>query len=147
MATVTLSSADRNQPEAVHTGDNVAICRISLSVTSSLDSTWRIGKLPHGAIPLDAIFYPGAAAPAGFVTRFGVSASTELFFASDSWAEAAGTNYRTARQLGTARQISLSDDAMPRFEYITMGGGVAIGITVGHMGDLIVYYKMPGQNL
>lgn len=147
MATVTLGNADGNQPEAVHIGVNVAICRVSLSATVSLDSTWRIGKLPHGAIPLDAIFYPGAAAPAGFVTRFGTSASTELFFASDSWAEAAGTNYRTARQLGTARQISLSDDAMPRFEYITMGGGVAIAITVGHMGDLIVYYKMPGQTL
>lgn len=147
MATITLENANRNQAEAVEKGLNVAVCRVSLSATASLDSTWRIGKLPHGAVPVDAIFYPGAAAPAGFVTRFGVSSSTEMFFASDSWAEAAGTNYRTARQLGTAMRISLSDDAMPRFEYITMGGGVGIAITVGHMGDLIVYYKMPGQTL
>jgi hypothetical protein len=147
MATVTLGNANRNQAEAVEKGLNVAVCRVSLSATASLDSTWRIGKLPHGAIPVDAIWYPGAAAPAGFVTRFGTSASTEMFFASDSWAEAAGTNYRTARQLGTAMQVSLSDDAMPRFEYITMGGGVAIAVTVGHMGDLIVYYKLPGQSL
>lgn len=147
MATVTLFNADKNQAEAVEKGLNTLICRVSLSATASLDSVWRIGKLPHGAIPVDAIFYPGAAAPAGFVTRFGTSASTEMFFASDSWAEAAGTNYRTARQLGTAMQISLSDDAMPRYQYVTMGGGVAIGITVGHMGDLIVFYKMPGQTL
>lgn len=147
MATVTLFNADKNQAEAVEKGLNTLICRVSLSATASLDSVWRIGKLPHGAIPVDAIFYPGAAAPAGFVTRFGTSASTEMFFASDSWAEAAGTNYRTARQLGTAMQVSLSDDAMPRYQYVTMGGGVSIAITVGHMGDLIVFYKMPGQTL
>jgi hypothetical protein len=147
MATVTLENANRNQAEAVEKGLNVAICRVSLSATASLDSTWRVGKLPHGAIPIDAIFYPGAAAPAGFVTRFGTSASTEMFFASDSWAEVAGTNYRTTRQLGTAMQVSLSDDVMPRFQYLTMGGGVAIAMSVGHMGDLIVYYKMPGQTL
>lgn len=140
MATVTLGNAERGQPEAVERGVNVAICRISLSATASLDSVWRVGKLPHGAIPLDAVFYPGAAAPAGLVTRFGTSASTELFFASDT-----ASVVRTALALGTARQISLSDEAMPRFEYITMGGGVAIGVSVGHVGDLIVYYKMPGQ--
>jgi len=147
MATVTLFNADKNQAEAIEKGLNTAICRVSLSATASLDSTWRIGKLPHGAIPVDCIWYPGPAAPAGFVTRFGTSASTEMFFASDSWAEAAGTNYRTARQLGTVMQVSLSDDVMPRFQYITMGGGVSIAVTVGHMGDLIVFYKMPGQSL
>lgn len=145
MATVTLDRTAKTQPEAVEKGLNVAILRVSLSLTASLDSTWRIGKLPHGAIPVDAIWYPGAAAPTGFVTRFGTSASTEMFFASDSWAETALVPYRTVRQLGTPRQISLSDDAMPRFEYVTMGGGVSIAITVGHMGDLVLYYKMPGQ--
>ena len=145
MATVTLDRAAKTQAEAFEKGVNALICRVSLSATASLDSTWRIGKLPHGAILLDAIWYPGAAAPTGFVTRFGISASTEMFFASDSWAETALVPYRTARQLGTARQISLSDDAMPRFEYVTMGGGVAIAVSVGHMGDLVLYYKMPGQ--
>lgn len=146
MATVTLSSADKNQPEAVEKGANVICLRVSLSATASLDSVWRIGKLPHGAIPLEAVWYPGAAAPATFVTRFGTSASTELFFASDSWAEAAGTNYRTARQLGTVQQISLSDDIQPRYQWVTMGGGVAIAVSVGHMGDLVLYYKIPGQS-
>ncbi len=145
MATVTLSLVDKAQAEAVEKGLNIAICRVSLSATASLDSVWRIGKLPHGAIPLDAVWYPGAAAATGFVTRFGTSASTEMFFASDSWAETALVPYRTVRQQGTPRQVSLSDDAQPRFEYITMGGGVAIGITAGYYGDLVVYYKMPGQ--
>jgi hypothetical protein len=147
MATVTLENANRNQAEAIEKGLNTLICRVSLSATASLDSTWRIGKLPHGAIPVDAIWYPGAAAGTAFVNRFGTSASTELFFASDSWAESGTLNYRTARALGTQQQISLSDDAMPRFQYVTMGGGVAIGVSVGHMGDLVVFYKMPGQTL
>lgn len=147
MATVTLGNAALNQAEAIEKGLNTAICRVSLSATASLDSTWRIGKLPHGAIPVDAIWYPGANAGTAFVARFGTSASTELFFASDSWAESGVLNYRTARVLGTTQQVSLSDDAMPRFQYITMGGGVGIGISVGHMGDLVVFYKMPGQTL
>jgi hypothetical protein len=145
MATITLSNV--GQPEAVHVGLNTKICRVSLSATASLDSTWIIGRLPHGAIPVDAIWYPAAAAGTAFVNRFGTSASTELFFASDSWAESGTLNYRTNRVLGTAQQISLSDDAMPRYQNITMGGGVAIGVSVGHMGDLVVFYKMPGQSL
>lgn len=145
MATVTLDKAQKQQAESVEKGLNAACYRVSLSVTASLDSTWRIGKIPHGAIPVDAIWYPGANAGTAFVTRFGISASTELFFASDSWAESGTLNYRTARQLGSQRQVSISDDAMPRHEWVTMGGGVGIGISVGHMGDLVVYYKMPGQ--
>lgn len=143
MATVTLSNV--GQPEAIHIGLNTRICRVSLSATASLDSTWIIGRLPHGAIPVDAIWYPGAAAGTAFVNRFGTSASTELFFASDSWAESGTLNYRTNRALGTAQQVSLSDDFMPRYQNITMGGGVAIGVSVGHMGDLVIFYKMPGQ--
>lgn len=147
MATVLTSAGGLNQPEAIEKGLNTLICRVSLSATASLDSVWQIGKLPTGAIPVDAIWYPGAAAGTAFVNRFGTSASTELFFASDSWAESGTLNYRTARTLGSSQQISLSDDAMPRFQYVTMGGGVAIGVSVGHMGDLIVFYKMPGQTL
>lgn len=145
MATVTTSAGNLNQPEAIEKGLNTLICRVSLSATASLDSVWRIGKLPTGAILVDAIWYPGAAAGTAFVNRFGTSASTELFFASDSWAESGTLNYRTNRALGTAQQISLSDDAMPRYQFVTMGGGVAIGVSVGHMGDLIIFYKMPGQ--
>lgn len=147
MATVTLSSADKNQPEAVEKGLNVVCLRVSLSATASLDSVWRIGKLPHGAIPLDCVWYPGAAAGTAFVNRFGTSASTELFFASDSYAESGTLIYRHARALGSQQQISLSDDIQPRYQWLTMGGGVAIGVSVGHMGDLVVYYKMPGQSL
>lgn len=145
MATITLGNADRNQAEAVINGDNVALCKVSLSVSLSAGDVHRIGKLPHGAIPLDAIWYPGAAFAATGIAKFGTSASQELFFASDSYAESGTLNYRTAGRLGTARQISLSDDAMPRFEHIVMVG--TAGISIGHVGDLIVFYKMPGQTL
>lgn len=145
MATITLGNASRNQPEAVNIGDNVAICRVSLSVTLSAGDVHRIGKIPHGAIPLDAIWYPGAAFAATGIAKFGTSASQELFFASDSYAESGTLNYRCARNLGTAMQVSLSDDAMPRYDYLTMVG--TAGISVGFVGDLIVYYKMPGQTL
>jgi hypothetical protein len=139
MATVTLSSANLNQPEAVEKGVNVQINRISLSVSWSSGDVHRIGKLPHGAIPLDAIFFPGTAHGAGFVAKFGTSASQELFFASATYS----VSSRTIRALGTAKQVSLSDDAMPRFEYVTMVATAVI--SAGYVGDLITYYKMPGQ--
>lgn len=145
MATIETGSYQRNQPEAVHTGDNVALIRISLSVSVSAGDVHRIGKLPHGAIPLDAVFIPGSALPAnGAIAKFGTSASQELFFASASLSVAGGM-IRASRALGTGKQISLSDDSMPRFEAITMVNTATL-LSVGYMGDLIIYYKMPGQN-
>ncbi len=152
MATITTSSALAQQPEAVQTGDNVAICRISLSLTVSSGDVHRIGKLPHGAIPLDAVFFPSTnitTLSTGPAYKFGTSASASMFFATTSYSVASAGMNRTTFGLGTAKQISLSDDAMPRFEYITMtgaAGGAGVG-SIGYQGDLIVYYKMPGQTL
>jgi hypothetical protein len=140
MATKTLSNV--GEPEAVHIGVNAKICRISLSVTNSVGDIHIIGRMPHGAIPLEAIFYP-ATAIGQTLTKFGTSASNDLFFASDTYS--VGEVYRNSRLLGSPKQISLSDDAMPRYENITF---VATeGATVGHLGDLVVFYKMPGQTL
>lgn len=149
MATITLSNADRNQPEAVQVGDNVAICKISLSVSVSAGDIHRIGKLPHGAIPLDWVFYPGAAftnTSLGHTVKFGTSASQDMFFASATISSTPQVALRNTRPLGTRQQISLSDDVMPRYEYITMVNTAAL-MSVGHMGDFIVFYKMPGQTL
>src|SRR5688572_20401033 len=107
MATVTLGLADRNQPEMVENGINVAICKISLSASLSVGDVHRVGKLPNGAIPVDAVFYPGAATGGAAVFKFGTSASQELFFGSATYSIVS----RTTRRLGTAQQISLSDDA------------------------------------
>ncbi len=145
MATVTLGNAASNNPETVENGSNPVICHVSLSVTLSVGDVHRIGKIPHGAIPLDCVWYPGSAFAATGIAKFGTSASQEFFLASDSYAESGTALYRNIRQLGTAKQISLSDDAMPRFDWITMVG--TAGISVGFVGDLVIWYKMPGQTL
>lgn len=143
MATVKVGlGADGAQPESNIT-INEAICKISLSLTLSVGDIHLIGKLPNGAIPLDAVFYPGVGAAAGLVAKFGTSASQELFFASATYSQAAAPIYRLNRKLGTAMQISISDDARVLFDYVTMVG--TAGVSIGHVGDLIVYYKMPGQ--
>jgi len=143
MGTITLGNV--GQPEAVEKGDNCLICHISLSVSLSVGDVHIVGRIPHGSIPLDAVWFPGAAFAATGIAKFGTSASQELYFASDSWAESGTLNYRTVRKLGTAMQLSLSDDAMPRYENVVMVG--TAGISIGHVGDLIIYYKMPGQTL
>ena len=146
MATNSVLPGANNPGEAVHIGINAAICKISISVsgTFSAGDVYRIGRLPQGAIPLDAVFYPGANCAATAVIKFGTSLSQELFFASATYSQAAGV-YRTTRKLGSTQQISISDDARALFDYITMVP--TAGTSVGHVGDLIVYYKMPGQNL
>jgi hypothetical protein len=141
MGTIDLLNAVRNQPEAVENGINVAVCKISLSVSWSSGDVHRVGKLPNGAIPLDAVFYPGAASGAALVAKFGTSISQELFFASATYSVMA----RTSRRLATTAQVSISDDAQVMYDWITM---VATANTsIGHVGDLLVYYKMPGQTL
>lgn len=135
----------KNQPESVHAGVNAAICKVSLSASWSSGDVHRIGKLPNGAIPLWSVWYPGAAFAATGIAKFGTSASQELFFASDSYAESGILNYSTGRKLGTTMQISISDDANPLFDWITMVA--TAGVSIGHVGDLVVFYKIPGQPL
>lgn len=143
MATVKVGlGADGAQPEQVHVGENVEICKISLSASWSSGDVHIIGKLPNGAVPTDAVFYPGAASGTTFVAKFGTSASQELFFASASFSLSPALS-RTSRRLGYAAQISIADDARVLYENITM---VATGgCSVGHVGDLVVRYKLPGQ--
>lgn len=143
MATVKVGlGADGAQAEAVENGVNVAVCKISLSVSWSSGDIHYVGKLPNGAIPVDAVFYPGAASGGTFVAKFGTSATQELFFASASFSTAPAST-RCSRRLGYAQQISISDDARVMTEPVTMIA--TAGCSVGYVGDLVVFYKMPGQ--
>jgi hypothetical protein len=144
MATVDTANF-RNQAEQVHAGINAVICHVSLSVSLSVGDVHRIGRLPNGAIPLDHIWYPGVAAAAGMVAKFGTSASQELLFASLTYSQAAAPLYRNIRKIGVTQQISLSDDARVLYEPLVMVA--TAGVSVGHVGDLVVFYKMPGQPL
>lgn len=129
----------RKPAKGIHEGINVAICRISLSVSWSSGDVHRIGKLPHGAVPVGAVFYPGTALPGTAVMKFGSSASQELFFASATYSIAT----QATRALGPRQQISLSDDFMApggRFEAIVMVA--TAGVSVGYVGDLEVRYVL-----
>jgi hypothetical protein len=148
VATITLGNAQGMQPPALHAGLNTLICRLSLSVTLSVGDIHIIGKLPHGAIPTDAVFYGGAAYIAtstGQVQKMGTSASPDMFFASATFSitPAFGVQ-RTTRRLGTSMQISLSDDIQPRYENVVFVG-TSSTFTVGHIGDLVIEYVMPGS--
>jgi len=143
MANVNLVA--RKQAESVVTGINAEICHVSLSASWSSGDVHYIGKLPNGAIPLDCVWYPGAGFAATGIAKFGTSASQELFLASDSYAESGTSLYRNIRVLGTTKQVSISDDARAPFDYVTMVA--TAGVSIGHVGDLVVFYKMPGQTL
>ncbi len=145
MATVKVGMGlDANQPEQVHVGANVAVCKVSLSVSWSSGDVHHIGKLPNGAIPLDVIWYPGSATGATFVAKFGTSASQELFLVSDSYGTNESTGlFRGIRRLGPSMQVSISDDARVQYDPIVMVA--TANISVGYVGDLVVWYKLPGQ--
>lgn len=143
MATVKVGlGATGASPEQVHVGDNALVCKVSLSASWSSGDVHIIGKIPNRAIPLDWVWYPGAASPAALIAKFGTSASQELFLASDSYAETQ-TLYRNIKRAGPDIQISLSDDARVLYENIVMVA--TAGISVGNVGTFVLYYKMEGQ--
>jgi hypothetical protein len=138
MATIRVKG-NLTQPKAVHAGTNTALFRLSTSVTLSAGDKYLIGKLPHRAVPIEAVWYPGAAQPAGFVAKFGTSASEELFLGSATYSVAT----RSTRNMGPRFRVSLSDEQTIRFENV-----VAVptaGVTVGHIGDLVVQYVLDDQ--
>lgn len=138
MATIDVENSANVPGKAIHAGPNIVIYRLSTSVTLSAGDVYRLGRIPHGIIPVDAVWYPGPAQPAGFVAKFGTSASQEAFFASATYS----VTSRTTIPQGTRRIAlhSLSDDASPRYDRV-----VAVptaGVSVGHIGDLVVTYVL-----
>jgi hypothetical protein len=134
------------QPVAQHEGTNGLRVRISFSVSLSLGDIHQVAKLPHGAIPLDVVFYPGgslAAANAAF--KIGTSASHEAFFLSATHTIATFEKRISATKLNAFTQLSLSDDVMPRYEHVVFVGSA--GMSIGHIGDLVLYYAMPQQTV
>lgn len=123
------------QPQTLHAGPNQVVCRISISATTSAGDVLRIGKLPNGAIPTDAVFYPGPAFAAG-IWKFGLSASQAAFIAS------ATVSTVTRGNVALSWQLSLSDDARVLYDYIV--GVPSAVVTAGHQGNLVVSYVMPG---
>jgi hypothetical protein len=126
------------QPEQVHAGGNTIVCRISISATTSAGDVLRVGKLPHGAIPTNAVFYPGPAFAANGIHKAGISASQAAFISSKSYSGGV-----VLGDVALTWQLSLSSDARVQFEYITVVPSAAV--TVGHFGNLVVSYNMPGQ--
>lgn len=124
--------------QQVHAGLNSVVCRISLSLTSSAGDVLRVGKLPHGAIPTNAVFYPGAAFVTNTIHKAGLSASSAAFISSKTYSGGV-----VLGDVALTWQHSISSDARVQYDYITMVPTLAV--TVGHYGNLIVEYVMPGQ--
>lgn len=141
MATINLRPGQVAEAPAA-SGSVDALYKISLSVSLSVGDIHLIGKIPHGAIPIAAVFYPGPALAGTAVAKFGTSASQELFFASATYSQAV---YNNTRKLGVQAQISVSDESVVRYDNVTMVA--TSGISVGYVGDLVVRYRMPGQAL
>jgi hypothetical protein len=143
MATVNLRAGFQAELPVVGSVD--AIYKVSLSASWSSGDVHIIGKIPVGAIPVEAVWYPGAAFAATGIAKFGTSASQELFFASDSYAESGITVYRNTKALGTAALISISDEHVVRYDNVV--GVFTAGVSIGHVGDLVVRYRVAGQTL
>lgn len=149
MATLNNGNAALNRAEAVHAGVNAAVCVISISAsgTTSAGDVLRIGKLPNRAIPLEVVFYPGAAFVTNTIHKFGVSASDACFLSSRSYSSAELVIRGNVSLAGLQQNscLSRSDDAVQRFSYITHTPSSVL--TAGQVGTLVVFYKLPGQAL
>lgn len=135
MATIEIESG-RLPAKRQAVGETVVVAKVSLSASYSAGDTFRIAKIPHGAILTDAVLYPGAAHAAALVAKCGTSASAELLFASATYSIAT----RTTLGLGyrVAGVSSLSDEAAPRYDWLTFTP--TAGVSIGHVCDIVVRY-------
>jgi hypothetical protein len=144
MANVTIKTG-LNQAEVNATGINAAICRVSISATTSAGDVLRIGRLPHKAIPLDAVFYPGAAFVDNGIHKFGLSGTEACFLSSDTYSLTMAPIRANVNPNLLEAYTSKSDEAPARFTYITTTPTAVL--TAGHHGTFVVFYKLPGQTL
>jgi hypothetical protein len=136
-----------NQAEVVHAGVNAAICKVSISATTSAGDVLRIGRLPHQAQVLDVVFYTGAAFVDNGIFKFGLSGTEAALLASHSYSVGFGALYGNGSRINvnpTLLNTSRSDDNAQRFTYITCTPSAVL--TAGHYGTLVVHYKLPGQS-
>ena len=147
MATLTTKTG-LNQAEAVHAGINAAVCKVSISATTSAGDVLRIGRLPNKAQVTDAVFYPGAAFVDNGIFKFGLSGTEAALLASHSYSLAFGAAFGAGSRLNVNPLLlttSRSDDNAQRFSYITCTPTAVL--SAGHYGTLVVFYKLPGQSL
>lgn len=146
MANVVIGNAARNRAEAPHLGVVAAICKVSISATTSAGDVLYIGKLPHRAQIVDAVWYPGAAFVNNTIVKYGLSGTEAAILASDSYSTAFGAANGAGCHLNVSPILlntSRSDDNAQRFTYITCTPTDIL--TAGHHSTLVVFYKMPGQ--
>lgn len=118
-------------PKALHAGVTRLICRVSLSATTSVGDVLRIAKLPHGAQVTDVVIIPRGAFAAK-ILGIGTSASPDAFFSSATF------SVLTRAALGSTFKVSLSDDAIQRYDYVTIKQSAIM--TVGHQMDVVLDY-------
>jgi len=143
MATIPVGNAALNQPEDQIKGINAAVCRVSISATTSAGDVLRIGKLPNRALVSNVVFYPGAAFVTNTIFKFGVSGSDACFLSSRTYSS--GELVVRGNVSLANLNLSRSDDAVQQFTYITCTPTSAL--TAGNAGVLMVEYKVPGQAL
>ena len=147
MANVTTKTG-LNQAEAVHVGINAAVCKVSISATTSAGDVLRIGRLPSRAQVFDAVFYPGAAFVDNGIFKFGLSGTEAALLSSHSYSLAFGAAFGAGTRLNVSPLLlntSRADTDAQRFTYITTTPTAVL--SAGHYGTLVVFYKMPGQSL
>lgn len=119
------------QPKGLHVGLNKVLARISLSLTTSAGDVIRFAKLPHGAQVTEVVIIPRTAFAAG-ILRVGTSISRDAFFSSATF------SVLTRNVLGSTFRVSLSDEAIQRYDYATLIPAAAL--TVGYQMDVVLDY-------
>jgi hypothetical protein len=143
MATNRTAGYLNSQAKAVESGVNGLLCRVSLSATFSAGDVYFIGKLPHRAKLVRAVWIPGPAASGVGVFKVGLngnSLSEDAIFGSATYSAAIVTGSR-GNCFGNANgNLSLSDERLVRFIDVTFTPSA--GVTVGAVGDVFLEYVL-----
>lgn len=144
MATNKTSGYLGAQAKRLETGVNALIARVSLSATYSAGDIYYIGRIPHAAKLIDAVWLPGPAVAGGSVFKVGLngnSLSEDAILASATYSAVVTRGGRlSCFGNAGAGNLSLSDERLVRYADVTFTPSA--GISVGHVGDVLLKYVL-----
>lgn len=138
MATLTLSGTVQHVKSNT-VGDQTLWVEISVSATTSAGDVIRLARLPHGAVVNEFVFIPGAAFVTDTIHKMGTDQNDALFLASDTYSTGT-TLIHAPTGLGPSNKISVSDDAILRYVWVTWTPTSVI--TAGAVGKVRIRYAM-----
>lgn len=143
---LTYTASDQSaQPRMKETGAVVAMGRYQSTTTLSVSDIVFMVKVPHGSTIIDG-YISGTIDNAGTIVKLGIIAGAGTLVDNNLFTGTLSATAVITRFTGTSLpiKVSLSDDAVPRFAWLTLTVNTNASLTVSSSFTVVVEYAAPG---